>query len=104
MVAEITTWEELEKISRTHPGLIVIDFYAQWCGPCKKMMPFLQELAGAFSDVQFLKVDIERAPTLAEYFKVSSMPTILFIKQAEIKATIIDADLAGVYETLQKYH
>jgi thioredoxin 1 len=103
MVAEITTWDELETISRTHPGLIVIDFYAQWCGPCKKMMPFLQELAAAFKDVQFLKVDIEQAPALAEYFKVSSMPTILFIKQGEIKSTVIGADLAGVYENLQQY-
>lgn len=57
--------------------VVVVDFYAEWCGPCKIMTPILDELAAEYlNDVLFLKIDVDAAPALAEEFGVMSIPTI----------------------------
>lgn len=57
----------------------VIDFYADWCSPCKAIAPTLEELDGEFDDVDFYKVDTENQPELAQVFQIRSIPSLLFI-------------------------
>ena len=84
-VKSVATKAELDAIlaeagSKT---LIVIDFSAVWCGPCKMIAPVYEELANEYTDVIFLKVDVDENPEVTEMFQVMSMPTFLFLKNKE---------------------
>jgi len=57
----------------------IIDFYADWCGPCKTIAPILEELDAEFDDIDFYKVDTEAENELASAFGIQSIPSILFI-------------------------
>lgn len=61
-------------------GLVVIDLYADWCGPCKMLAPTLKELEAEMPDVKFCKVNVDNEPELAREFKVSSIPMIAVVK------------------------
>ena len=60
--------------------LVVIDLYADWCGPCKMLAPTIHELEAENPDVKFAKVNVDTDPQLAMQFKVQSIPTIAFVK------------------------
>jgi thioredoxin len=57
----------------------VIDFYADWCGPCKMIVPTIKELEKEYLNVDFYKIDIETEVELVSLFKIQSIPSILFI-------------------------
>jgi thioredoxin 1 len=60
---------------------VVLDFGATWCGPCKKLEPILDDLAGQYAGkVRILKVDVGEAPGTAQKFGVMSVPTVVFLK------------------------
>jgi len=63
--------------------LVVVDFYATWCGPCKMISPKLEEMAAQFTDVIFLKVDVDDNEEVASEYNISCMPTFIFIKNKE---------------------
>lgn len=60
MVKEVTDKSEFEGIVKG-PGLVVVDFFATWCGPCMHIAPFVEELASKYPDVVFIKVDCDKA-------------------------------------------
>jgi len=63
--------------------LVLVDFYAQWCGPCKLISPELDQLSKTFSDIIFMKVDVDQIEELASEFEISSMPTIIAFLEGE---------------------
>jgi len=63
--------------------LVVVDFYATWCGPCKMISPKLELMAQEFGDVIFLKVDVDDNEEVASEYGISCMPTFIFIKNGE---------------------
>jgi thioredoxin 1 len=66
-----------EKISsKVH----VIDFFAEWCGPCNIFAPIFEEVANEFSDINFMKIDSDASPELCQEFNVMSLPTIVIFK------------------------
>ncbi len=63
----------------------VLDFYADWCGPCQTLLPTVKKLAAEYKDsVEILKVNIDEQRELASHFQVRSIPTIFFMKNNEI--------------------
>ena len=66
-------------------GLYIIDFYADWCGPCKMLGMVLEQL----NDINILKVDVDEHEDLAKEYKVMSIPYLLLIKDGEIKKELI---------------
>ena len=67
----------------------VLDFYADWCGPCQTLLPTVKKLAIEYKDtVEILKVNIDEQRELASHFQVRSIPTIFFMKNNEIKDKI----------------
>lgn len=74
------TKDLFEKEVAEHKGLVVIDLYADWCGPCKMLAPTLDELEGEYPDVKFCKVNVDNEPDLARMFKVESIPFVALVK------------------------
>ncbi len=83
-------------------GIVLVDFFATWCGPCKMIAPYLEEMDEKTGDqVSFYKVDVDQEKVLAASQNISAMPTLkIFNNGVEIK-TIVGADLQGVWDGLQ---
>lgn len=62
--------------------LVIVDFWAEWCGPCKVMKPRFEELSqdASMKDIVFLKVNVDVTPNSAQQFRIMSIPTIKFFK------------------------
>lgn len=60
--------------------LLVLDFSASWCGPCKRIAPYVEQLARKYDNVVFAKIDVDEVPDVASEFHVSAMPTFVFVK------------------------
>lgn len=88
MVQKVSKEDFLEKIKSDQ--LTVVDFYADWCGPCKQMDMIVGQLETLYSDrVSFIKVDIESEQSLASDYGITSVPTFLFFKSGEKKASYV---------------
>lgn len=71
---------------------IMLDFWATWCGPCKKIGPYVEELAEQYADKAIVgKADVEEAEELAERFGIRNVPTVLFIKNGEVADKLVGA-------------
>jgi thioredoxin 1 len=80
-VVHIKSADEFDQLVAESDGkLIVVDFSAVWCGPCKMIAPVYDEMSSEFADAIFVKIDVDEVPDLAERFKVQAMPTFLFMK------------------------
>ncbi|OWZ47940.1 thioredoxin [Cryptococcus neoformans c45] len=81
-IQNITSTAEFDGIVRSLPPsrLLVADFHAQWCGPCHAIAPVLEQLAGAFKHVTFVKIDVDQQRELASRFRITAMPTFKLLK------------------------
>jgi thioredoxin 1 len=73
------------------PGKILVDFWAEWCGPCRMIGPVLEEMSGDYSDVKFVKLNVDEAPAVQQQFNVMNIPTILAFEGGEVKQRIVGA-------------
>jgi thioredoxin 1 len=64
-------------------GTVLVDFWAQWCGPCHALTPVLDELAGETADARVAKVDVAAFPGIGERFGVTSLPTLIVFRNGE---------------------
>ena len=67
---------------------VLIDFYADWCGPCKMMMPIVEEIAKENPRIAVGKVNIDESPELARRFGIISIPTIIVMRHGEIVSRV----------------
>ena len=74
------TKENFEAEVEKAEGLVVIDLYADWCGPCKMLAPVIEELEREYPDVKFGKINVDNEPELTALFKVQSIPYIALVK------------------------
>jgi thioredoxin 1 len=94
---------EVVEASRTKP--VLVDFFAEWCGPCKMQGPIVDELAGEMGDKAIVgKLDIEGAEDVAGEYGVMSIPTMLIFRNGEVKETMTGLREKGILkELLEKY-
>ncbi|GAX09726.1 thioredoxin 1 [Fistulifera solaris] len=105
-VVEPDSLEDVEAIllkAGAESKLVVIDFTATWCGPCKMISPVFHELSESFDDVVFLKVDVDENPDTAAKYNVSAMPTFLFIKGGEIVDRMMGANPSKLQELIAEH-
>ena len=67
---------------------VLVDFYADWCQPCKQIQPVLKDMKNAFKEnIRILKVNVDQNPLIANQFQVKSIPTLILFKSGNIKWT-----------------
>ena len=90
-MAEITlTKDNFEKEVSGSDKAVLIDFWATWCGPCKMIAPIIEEIAEEYSDeIKVCKVNIDNEPSLATKFGITSIPTLLLVKNGEVVKTSV---------------
>ncbi|MCK3684098.1 thioredoxin [Maribellus sp. YY47] len=67
---------------------VLVDFYAEWCGPCKQMPPILKQVKDELKEqVRIIKVDVDRNPQIATKYQIRSIPTLMLFKDGEPKWT-----------------
>ena len=64
-------------------GVVIVDFFADWCGPCKMLAPVLEDVQEEMKNVKIVKVDIDENPNVASEYKVKNIPTIKVFKNGE---------------------
>lgn len=65
---------------------VLVDFYADWCGPCKQMPPILKQVKEELKDkVRIIKVDVDKNPNIATQYQIRSIPTLMIFKEGEMK-------------------
>lgn len=89
----------------TKNGIVLIDFFAEWCMPCVMMSPVIEELSEKFSGkIKFGKVNVEENQELAQKFKVSSIPNFILFKDGKIVEKFVGAiSSESLEEKLEKY-
>lgn len=70
---------------------VLVDFWAEWCGPCKSIAPILDELSIERSDIEIVKVDVDKNPDIAKKYGIRSIPTMILFINGEPEATKIGA-------------
>ena len=64
--------------------LVIVDFYADWCGPCKMLSPVIANMAKELPNISFYKVNVDRESILARKMNIQSIPTVMFYKQGQL--------------------
>ncbi len=98
MIKNIEEFEILLENEET----FLIDFFAEWCGPCKMIAPFLEEIEKEHDDVSFLKVDVDQLPELAKRYGVMSIPTIYTFKKGQVVTNVTGFQPKPTLEKLVK--
>ncbi|KNC76249.1 thioredoxin 1 [Sphaeroforma arctica JP610] len=84
--------------------LTIVDFFAVWCGPCKMIAPFLEELDAKFADVDFIKVDVDELEELAGECGITAMPTFQFYRDGKKVAEVKGANKAKLEDLISAHH
>ena len=72
-------------------GLVFVDFYADWCGPCKVTSPLIDEISEEKKDMKFVKVDVDQNSNLASQYSVFSIPTFIIFKDGKVVNQFVGA-------------
>ncbi len=85
-VTEATFDEQVLKAEQT----VLVDFWAEWCAPCRQLSPTIKEIANEYGDrIRVAKVDADASPALTARYNVRALPTVLFIKQGQVAGSLV---------------
>jgi thioredoxin 1 len=86
-----------------YKGVVLVDFYAEWCGPCKAVAPIIDTLSEEQKDVKFVKVDVDANQDLAGQYSIFSIPTFLIFKNGKVESQFVGAhSKEGFVEEIEK--
>ena len=83
------TRDNFEEVVGSAEGKVLLDFWATWCGPCRMIAPFVEEIAEENEDLTVGKIDVDEEPALAAQFGITSIPTLIVFKGGEVSGKTI---------------
>ncbi|KAF8378380.1 hypothetical protein HHK36_029719 [Tetracentron sinense] len=96
-------WRAHFDASKLSTQLMVIDFTATWCKPCRLMEPAIEEMAAKFTDVGFVKIDVDELMEVARAFEVQAMPSFLLIKQGKVVDKVVGTKKDELQRKIEKH-
>ena len=103
-MAKIINTSQFRGSVEENQGVVVVDFFATWCGPCKMIAPVIEELANEMENVKFVKVDVDKNPGSAGKYQIQSIPTLLIFKDGKVVDTLVGfRPKAALVEAIKKY-
>jgi thioredoxin 1 len=81
--------------AETKSGVVLVDFWAPWCGPCRMQTPILEQIVGKVAGAKIAKLNVDEAPAQAAKFGVQSIPTLLVLKNGEIAKQFVGVQQAS---------
>nr|QFQ66340.1 thioredoxin [Phanerochaete pseudomagnoliae] len=100
---KVEEWNEHFKKGIETKKLVVVDFTASWCGPCRFIAPILADIAKKMPHVIFLKVDVDELPTVTAEWNVEAMPTFVFLKEGKEVDRVVGAKKEELVKTIEKH-
>ena len=101
------SFDDLKKKVIQAAGLVVVDFFAPWCGPCQSLGSLLPTIAKQNKNVNFIKVNVDECVQIANHFNVNSIPHISFLKgkdgEIEELATVIGLNVPAINQNISKW-
>ena len=70
-------------------GIVLVDFYADWCGPCKMLSPVLEKISNENKDVRIVKIDVDESPKVVKRYGIRSIPMLIFFKNGRVVDEIV---------------
>lgn len=102
-VHHVKSESEYNKLKSVPNKLVVVDFSASWCGPCKKIAPFFEKLAEKTPSAVFIHVDVDELSSLPDASDVSGVPTFKFFKNESLIYSFSGASTSALEDTVNKY-
>ena len=97
-VSDSKTWE-IDVVNSPVP--VFVDFWAEWCGPCRMVGPVVEELSGDYDGkIKFVKVNVDEANELASKYNIFSIPTLMILNKGEIVAQQVGAASKETYKNM----
>ncbi len=85
--------------------IVVVDFWAPWCGPCRKLAPVLEQIQNEFIEtIKVVKIDVDKNPQKAKEYGIASLPSVLIFKDKEVKEVMVGMmPKSAIISNIKKY-
>ncbi|KAG5061958.1 hypothetical protein AAZX31_02G021800 [Glycine max] len=99
----IAQWNAHYKATKETNKLMVLDFTATWCGPCKLMDPVILEFAGNYTDVEFIKIDVEELTEVSQALQVHQLPTFVLVQKGKVADRVVGVKKEELKRSIEKH-
>lgn len=96
-------WDSILSDAKNSNQAVIVDFFATWCGPCRLISPYFQQLSTQFEEIVFVKLDVDQVEEVAQQLGITAMPTFIVLKDGQKVDELIGASQDKLKALVAKY-